>query len=168
MLIFWLNVKICKNVGYSFWKVVIARERVLHTLWMMDRAMDRVEPYTFLRKPDLTQQAYAGIGKGMSSSYVWVARKPVNAAVFHRHTADRNLMGRTLTDTVITALLSFFLWRCPILLLMAITPVYHPASVNIPLLFPLYYPQKFHINSIWNFYATQNLPNNHYLVCFEN
>ena len=129
---------------------------------------DRVEPCTFLRKPDLTQQAYAGIGKGMSPSYVWVARKPVNAAVFNRHTADRNLMGRTLTDTVITALLSFFLWRCPILLLMAITPVYHPASVNIPLLFPLYYPQKFHINSIWNFYATQNLPNNHYLVCFEN
>lgn len=70
---------------------------------------DRVDPYTFLRKPDLTQQAYASIGKGMSPSYVWVARKPVNAAVFHRHTADRNLMGRTLTDTVITALLSFFL-----------------------------------------------------------
>lgn len=50
---------------------------------------------------------------------------------------------------------------------MAITPVYHPASVNIPLLFPLYYPQKFYIHTIWNFYATQNLPNNHYLVCSE-
>ena len=28
--------------------------------------------------------------------------------------------------------------------------------------------KKFHIHAIWNFYATHNLPNNHYLVCFEN
>lgn len=48
-------------------------------------------------------------------------------------------MERTLTNTVITALLSFFLCRCPILPLMVNTPVYHPASVNVPLLFPLCY-----------------------------
>lgn len=33
---------------------------------------------------------------------------PWNAAVFRRHTADRNRMGRSLSDTAITALLSCF------------------------------------------------------------
>ena len=56
-------------------------------------------------------------------------------------------MGYTLTDTVITALLSFFLSRCPILPLMVNTPIHHPASVNVPLLFPLCY---------WNYDLTVN------------
>ena len=48
-------------------------------------------------------------------------------------------MGYTLADTVITALLSFFLKRCPILSLMVNTPIHHLASVHIPLLFPSFY-----------------------------
>ena len=74
-------------------------------------------------------------------------------------------MGYTLTDTVITALLSFFLSRCPILPLMVNTPIYHPASVNVPLLFPLCY--RNYDLTVNDFKKSQNLPNNRYVVCFE-
>ena len=43
---------------------------------------DRPEPDIFIGKPDLTQQAYAGIGKGMSPSYVWVAKETCQRSRF--------------------------------------------------------------------------------------
>jgi len=43
---------------------------------------DRPEPDMFIGKPDLTQQAYVGIGKGMSLSYVWVAKETCQRSRF--------------------------------------------------------------------------------------
>ena len=53
--------------GYS------SREQVLHTQRMTFRAMTG-QSQNLPRKARLNAIAYAGIGKGMSPSYVWVAR----------------------------------------------------------------------------------------------
>ena len=50
--------------------------------WDNGKGDDRPDPDIFIGKPDLTQQAYAGIGKGMSPSYVWVARKTCQRSRF--------------------------------------------------------------------------------------
>ena len=43
---------------------------------------DRAEPDIFIGKPDLTQQTYSSIGKGISPSYVWVARETCQRSRF--------------------------------------------------------------------------------------